>query len=599
MSRRRPGPDPRREAALAGWRVVADHPMLGGCGGHITPAADGELDPHSWILVGPDGWIRYDHGRTAEPAAWTWMFAHGVLHLGLGHTDPRRADPGEVGADVGVRRGTARLPAPAYAAACCVAVDRWLRQLRVGDCPYPLAPQAPEDDEETLARRWRTHGVPPGAAPGAPDFLIGDEDTARRLDFPRQLGVGISAAAGAALDVAGRRSAPGGRGSEPWHRALSWFVSAYPLLGALAAGMRVVADAGLSRQWHIAVAAVSPEAAEIYVNPMTRLSVAEWRFVLAHELLHAALRHDARVGGRDPYTWNVACDYVVNGWLVEMGVGELPEGLLYDPQLTGLSCEAVYDRTATDLRRVRRLSTPRGRGAADIIDAAARPDPRPFVDLDRYYRDALAQGLSFHRRSGRGLVPAGLEEDIWALEQPAPPWDVALADWFAEHVPGRETRRSYGRRSRRQSASPDIPRPGRVRPAEPVPRATFGVVLDTSGSMDRALLGKALGAVAAYAGARDVPRVRVVFCDAAAHDAGYLEVTAIAERVRVRGRGGTRLQPGIDLLERAEDFPPDGPILVITDGRCDAFRIRRPHAVLVPAGTALPSRPRGPVLYLS
>jgi len=34
---------------------------------------------------------------------------------------------------------------------------------------------------------------------------------------------------------------------------------------------------------------------------------------------------------------------------------------------------------------------------------------------------------------------------------------------------------------------------------------TFGVVLDTSGSMDRQILGKALGAISSYAQTRDVP----------------------------------------------------------------------------------------------
>jgi hypothetical protein len=46
----------------------------------------------------------------------------------------------------------------------------------------------------------------------------------------------------------------------------------------------------------------------------------------------------------------------------------------------------------------------------------------------------------------------------------------------------------------------------------------------------------------------------------------------------VRGRGGTILQPGVDLLQRAPDFPPDGPILIITDAGCDHVRPRRAHA---------------------
>jgi predicted metal-dependent peptidase len=90
----------------------------------------------------------------------------------------------------------------------------------------------------------------------------------------------------------------------------------------------------------------------------------------------------------------------------------------------------------------------------------------------------------------------------------------------------------------------------------------------------------------------------VVFCDAAAYDAGYLPVDEIAGRVRVRGRGGTVLQPGVDLLERAADFPPSGPLLVITDGECDVLRIRRTHAFLIPRGTRLPFTARGPVFHL-
>ena len=156
------------------------------------------------------------------------------------------------------------------------------------------------------------------------------------------------------------------------------------------------------------------------------------------------------------------------------------------------------------------------------------------------------------------------------LEHPPLPWDARLARWFDEFVPSPQRSRSYARPSRRQAGTPDIPRPGWRYPDELVERCTFGVVLDTSGSMDHRLLGKALGAIASYAAARDVPAARVVFCDAAAYDARISSpVDDIAGRVRVRGRGGTVLQPGIDLLERAQDFPPSAPILVITDADCD------------------------------
>ena len=129
---------------------------------------------------------------------------------------------------------------------------------------------------------------------------------------------------------------------------------------------------------------------------------------------------------------------------------------------------------------------------------------------------------------------------------------------------------------------------------------TFGVVLDTSGSMSRTLIAKALGSIANYAIARDVPFVRVVFCDAHAYDEGYMSPENIAGKVKVRGRGGTILMPGIRKLEEADDFPEDGPILIITDTECDRLTVRKPrdHAYLVPKGKRLPFPNEAPVFYV-
>ncbi|MEU4330575.1 vWA domain-containing protein [Nonomuraea dietziae] len=588
MSRRAAGrdrkADPWRLEALKGWQLASGHPLFGHYHGRLVE------DRQTYVTAHGD--VHYDTATRADAAEWAWMFAHLMLHLGFGHADPGTCAP----ADLGPKESdTCHLPDPAYLAACCVAVDRFLTTLKLGRNPAPLPATLPTEDEVTLSERWRGTGVPAEHAPlGPADFRIGSREQATVHDYPRSFAIGVARTATSALDLAGTSKT---RQEGPWDRALSWFVSSYPLLGALAAGMTVVADAELARGWDISIAAVSAEAGEIYINPLAGLQTEEWRFVLAHEMLHAALRHGERLGGRDPFVWNVACDYVINGWLVEMGVGELPEGLLHDPSLAGLSAEAVYDRIVTDLRRLRRLATLRGRGLGDVLD---RPigGGKGYLDLDDYYRNALSQGLVYHQSSGRGLVPYGLEQEIRALDQPPLPWDARLARWFDEHVPAVEKRRSYARASRRQAASPGIPRPGWIRPEEVVRQATFGVVLDTSGSMDTKLLGKALGAIASYATARDVPRARVIFCDAAAYDAGYLPVEDIATRVRVRGRGGTVLQPGVNLLERAEDFPQDGPILVITDGDCDVLRIRREHAFLIPQGARLPFRPRGPVFAM-
>ncbi|WP_191062022.1 vWA domain-containing protein, partial [Geminicoccus harenae] len=379
-------------------------------------------------------------------------------------------------------------------------------------------------------------------------------------------------------------------------QARTWFVTNYPLLGSLAAAFELIEDAALCAQLDIAIAAIDDELRRIYVNPHFPWTRPTMQFVIAHELLHTGLRHGPRRQGRDPYLWNVACDYVINGWLVEMGIGEMPtDSLLLDPELRleKESAEAVYDRIVGDLRLIRRLNksrTLRGQGKVDVLDN--RPPSwwtGPGCDLDSFYRRALAEGLDLHLGKGvRGTLPGELVEEIRALQHPPIPWDVRLGHWLDAFFPPLQARRSFARASRRQAATPDIPRPVWLRPDELMASRTFGVVLDTSGSMSPNLLARALGAIASYALSREVPQVRVLQCDAGVHDMGYVPPESLLGRVEVRGRGGTVLQPAIARLEGDERFPKDAPILLITDGGCDTLTCRREHAFLMPEGARLP-----------
>jgi len=379
-------------------------------------------------------------------------------------------------------------------------------------------------------------------------------------EWPKIFAHGLSAAVRNAVNIASGEQVEDNDGkanNSEAHKAKRWFISSYPLIGAIAANFKIVYDEHVCMRMDISVAAISPSMAEIYINPKKYLNQDEMRFVMAHEFLHAALRHDARQEWRDYYLWNVACDFVINQWLTEMQLGERPDGLLYDEQFKGMNAEAVYDRIANDMRMYRKLATL------------------------------------------RGYLPAGLVEEIRALAHPPIPWDVELARWFDEHFTPIEKKRSYVRPSRRQSSTPDIPRPNWVVSQASLDGRTFGVVLDTSGSMERALLAMALGAIASYSAARDVPAARVVFCDADAYDAGYMKPEDIAGTVKVKGRGGTILQPGIDMLRNADDFPKEAPILIITDAECDKVILYgREHAYLVPHAAKLPFVPKGKVFRM-
>lgn len=582
--------NPAQEAFGAGCAMVKQNPVLGPLRERATIHFDDSYPcaREDWAWVTSDGHIYANSHRRATPGEWAYVVAHCLLHLGLGHIrEDREKDA-------------------LWNAACDCVTARYLADLRIGTVPgeldFPLPSGARE--EEKLYDWLKEHSDPAylhfsTMSGGRADMSW--RGTARSwwrgpTDWRQIFADSLREALRAAVDYAGGvRAEPGERRiSSPVQRAQEWFLSSYPLLGGIASGFRLVEDALVAQRMDISIAAISIQMREIYVNPNAHLTEQEWRFVLAHEYLHAALCHERRLGKRDPELWNTACDYVINQWLRDMEVGSMPEGLLYDPELAGLSAESVYDILAVNLRKYRRMA------CHDIVfGPPGWEETKDFVDLDEWCRSAIQRGLDFHQTHGRGYLPAGLVEEIRALSQPPIPWDVELARWFDERFEPLEKRRTYARLSRRQSATPDIPRPSYRYEEAAREGRTFGVLLDTSGSMDRALLAAALGAIASYSAARDVNRVRVVFCDASPYDQGYMEASDIAGSVRVRGRGGTVLQPGVELLEQASDFPKEAPLLIITDCECDRLNLfGRDHAFLVPRGRNLPFPAKGPIFYL-
>ena len=505
-----------------------------------------------------------------------------------------------------------REPADLWELATLLVADRFCSELKLGQLPEILvyhAPHFPSGGIEALFRQFCIQGVDAGLRSWYQELTDGHFFTqinepaprwGQKNDWTEQFASGITRSVTEVIEsVSGSTTISKINYNSAAQRAKRQMMDYYPLLGALAASFDIEEDPRVCQQYDIRVAAVDVGIRRIYVNPAAGLSQKECLFVFAHELLHAGLNHASRTRGRDALLWNIACDFVINAWLIDMAVGTAPQmGLLYDPKFDGWSAEEVYDDLATDIRRAKKLATLRGVGASDIL---SQDTGSPFTDAEAYCRRALAQGLDRCMVSHqRGMIPAGLIEEIHSLSQPAIPWDVKLAEWFDERFPPPELHRTYARPSRRQGATPDTPRPSIRKPSEELRRSrVFGVILDTSGSMEPKLLGKALGAIASYSLARDVSAVRLVCCDAAPYDIGWVEPERLIERFDIKGRGGTILQPGINILEVAalkQDFPQNGPLLIITDGYCEnRLMVRMDHAYLMPTHNQLPFHTKAPI----
>ena len=63
-------------------------------------------------------------------------------------------------------------------------------------------------------------------------------------------------------------------------QARDWFLSSFPLLGAVASAFRIVDNNDVVSRLNIPVAAVSPQLGEIYINPRCRLNLEEWKFFM-------------------------------------------------------------------------------------------------------------------------------------------------------------------------------------------------------------------------------------------------------------------------------------------------------------------------------
>jgi len=594
-------PDPAAAARKAGIAQVLAHPVLGAIAGQVNFRAEATqqmVPAKGWLAVSPGGTVWLHPKRRAHPEQWARVIGIALSCLGLGM----------------VRR---REPAALWEVAALVSASRFCAELKLGELPEEWRlPECEDASVESLLQRFCTDGCP---APllawhaditgGASLFVALDEKpVAWRRQTPTPwrelLADGIARGVGRALAIAG--GAPVEQAAKPHsreHRARRRMMDCYPLLGALAASFDLENDIRICQQYDIRVAAIDVGARRIWINPAAGLNDDETLFVLAHELLHAGLNHASRRRGRDPVLWNVACDFAINGWLLEMQVGAPPAiGMLHDAALAGQSADEIYDGLARDIRRARKLATLRGTDQPDLL---GEDSGTQFTDAEEYCRRALAQGMDRWEYDGRrGTMPSGLLEEIRSLAQPPIPWDARLAHWFDERFPPLEMRRSYARPSRRQGATPNIPRPSLCKPPEEERKSrVFGVLLDTSGSMEPAMLGKALGAIASYALARDVIAVRLVCCDAMAYDCGWVEPENLLDRFTLRGRGGTVLQPGFDHLRdlaHKGEMPAHGPVLVVTDGWCeDKLETRMDHAYLLADGRRLPFTPRGEVFYVS
>ncbi len=352
-----------------------------------------------------------------------------------------------------------------------------------------------------------------------------------------------------------------------------------PHLAGLAAAVRVNLD------WRVPTMGIFASG-RMVANPgfTARLKDNELVFVLAHELLHLALRTHDRARGSGRLEFNYAHDYIINDILrSELGFATIPAGGLDMPGARARSAEdiVIEMRRNADLMRSRtqvwegkdasvRQALGQGQGGAangdDAGDVLADQTEREMFPADAQDQaqckaaidDAIARGNALAAAIGaqkaRGSMGGGMTAQVSALRgRLRPAWQQALQRWIEQSSAGERT---FARPSRRSGERVDVVMPGRKRTSW-----MLNVVLDTSGSMTDEI-PLALGAIADFCDGAGVDQVRIVQCDAAVTGDNVVSPDDLATYA-VYGFGGSDLSPAMLMLA---DDPLVRASVIVTDG---------------------------------
>jgi predicted metal-dependent peptidase len=374
---------------------------------------------------------------------------------------------------------------------------------------------------------------------------------------------------------------------------------------------------------------------------------------MAHLAMHAALGAFARRGAREERKWNAAHDLAIEPLLraAAMGSGStlvsagidlppgasadeyhalLPEGARPDDLWCDL-CDPPSNVAAPPAGQFTRQDdgegddpgeqnpNRKGQGTGNAEDADRDPrdenqeqnddgdedesddaHPEPSL-LDARSRELqwkmrLAAALEEELASGGktfGSVPAWIDELVRATIEPPPDWAAELQRSVAMLA---RQNRSFLRPSRRMSALagengewPEVvAMPGR----RVVPAGRLVAVIDTSASIDTAIVARFFGAVASVATAEGFDEVRVVQADAEiTRDEVLSAAELLFEEVEITGRGGTDFGPALRLLAAeskrdAERFT----VVYLTDG--DGRYPRPDEASPLEVVWVVPGKPR-------
>jgi predicted metal-dependent peptidase len=299
----------------------------------------------------------------------------------------------------------------------------------------------------------------------------------------------------------------------------------------------------------------------------------ELLFLTAHEVMHVAFLHILRRNGRDPWLWNVACDYVINQHLVNDKVGKFIAGGMLDANLFSQGqgmADKIYDLLCQRGDQASAPGSGNGQGSLDNMQDApgTANDQAKQAEIEARIKEKIANAAAAAR--GAGQLSQGVARLVEQALDPVVDWREVLAR-FVVRAKGM-TNRTYARPNRRFAGSSLI-MPSSY--GEVMGEMVYAV--DCSGSIDDKVLAVFQAEAQSLQEEMKPTKIHVIYFDHAV--CGY-ETFGTDQPVVLepKGGGGTAFSPVFAEITKREIDPAC--CVVITDLDCADFGQQPDYPVL-------------------
>jgi predicted metal-dependent peptidase len=355
---------------------------------------------------------------------------------------------------------------------------------------------------------------------------------------------------------------------------------------------------------------------KLLINPTwyDDLTINESVFILAHELLHIALKHHERESEQvDHIIANIVQDFIINDILSKELSMSVPKGGLYLENASEKSFEQLLlemknnsinqkyswkKNESTNQERVLTIfeeallkaqskknnkivnkEEKNTKISMDIISQEQEKELFPefsnkmIRDKVRIINEVSDKVIALHKLEKSMNKNIGTDAGNMSYFEKLihnkfiPPWESYLQKWFDDTS---STSRSFYKASRRTYQDKEIVIAGKKREG-----FTLNILLDTSGSMLNSM-SKILGIIASFCNANNINNIRVIQCDSEITVDNIITPYEL-ENYEILGCGGSDMTPAMDFLSNDYNILL---LIIITDGFIYYPKYVMPYEVL-------------------